>query len=233
MNLIEGDIHEVIKTLPSNKYDLLYTDPPFNSLTGAKWDKVLKWDELWDDIWRVLKPNGVVVLHSTQRFTIQLASSQIKHFKYKYVWKKNNSTNFLVAKYQPLRSCEDICVFYRKKGIYNPQMVGNKFYKKRNVKYGGENEYWGKCETEKNVVTSEGGHYGKYPDDLLEFNIDKSNTKDKNAGTRSTELIDYILKTYSNENSEVLDITCHDARTGVRCLKLNRRYTGVDLNIVI
>lgn len=112
-------------------------------------------------------------------------------------------------------------------------MVGNKFYKKRNVKYGGENEYWGKCETEKNVVTSEGGHYGKYPDDLLEFNIDKSNTKDKNAGTRSTELIDYILKTYSNENSEVLDITCHDARTGVRCLKLNRRYTGVDLNIVI
>ena len=111
-------------------------------------------------------------------------------------------------------------------------MVGNKFYKKRNVKYGGENEYWGKCETKKNVVTSEGGHYGKYPDDLLEFNIDKSNTKDKNAGTRSTELIDYILKTYSNENSEVLDITCHDARTGVRCLKSNTRYTGIDLNIV-
>jgi len=229
MELIEGDIHKVIKTLPSNTYDLLYTNPPFNSLTGAKWDKVLNWDELWDDIWRVLKPNGVVVLHSTQRFTIELASSQIKYFKYKYVWKKNNSTNFLVAKYQPLRSCEDICVFYKKRGIYNPQMVGNEFHKKRNVKYGGANEYWGKCEQDKNIITDEGGHYGRYPDDFLEFNIDKSKTKEKNAGTRSTELIDFILKTYSNENSKVLDITCYDARTGERCLLLNRQYTGIDL----
>jgi len=108
-------------------------------------------------------------------------------------------------------------------------MVGNEFHKKRNVKYGGLNEYWGKCEQDKNIITDEGGHYGRYPDDFLEFNIDKSKTKEKNAGTRSTELIDFILKTYSNENSKVLDITCYDARTGERCLLLNRQYTGIDL----
>tara|TARA_R100001369_G_scaffold44540_1_gene70654 strand:- start:1059 stop:1760 length:702 start_codon:yes stop_codon:yes gene_type:complete len=233
MELIEGDIHDIIKTLPSNKYDLLYTNPPFNSLTRAKWDNVLNWEELWEDIWRVLKPNGVVVLHATQRFTIELASTQIKYFKYKYVWKKSNSTNFLCSKYQPLRICEDICVFYKKAGIYNPQMIGDKFQKKRNVKYGGANEYWGECKTESNIITDDGGHIGKFPNDLLEFKIDKSERHEKNAGTRSIELIDFILKTYSNENSEVLDITCYDARTGIRCMKLNRHYTGIDLNIKI
>tara|TARA_R110000823_G_C15897631_1_gene496635 strand:- start:62 stop:760 length:699 start_codon:yes stop_codon:yes gene_type:complete len=232
MELIEGDIHKVIKTLPTNTYDILYTNPPFNSLTGAKWDKVLKWDELWSDIWRVLKPNGVVILHSTQRFTIELASSQIKNFKYKYTWKKNNSTNFLVAKYQPLRLCEDICVFYKKAGVYNPQMIGNEWNKKRNVKYGGSEAYWGECKTKNNVITDEGGHRGRFPNDLLEFNISRSKTKEKNAGTRPTELIDFILKTYSNKDSHVLDITCYDYRTGVRCLKLGRKYTGIDLNIV-
>ena len=231
MELIQGDIHEVIKSLPSNKYDLLYTDPPFNSLTGAKWDKVLNWEDLWEDIWRVLKPNGVVVLHSTQRFTIQLCASQIKHFKYKYTWKKNIATNFLCTKYQPLRICEDICVFYKKAGIYNPQMIGNEFYKKRNVKYGGENKYWGECKTKDNVITDEGGHIGRFPNDLLEFNIDKAKGQENNAGTRSSDLIDFILKTYSNENSEVLDITCYDARSGLRCMNLNRNYTGIDLEI--
>tara|TARA_R110002096_G_C14108320_1_gene679531 strand:- start:10 stop:351 length:342 start_codon:yes stop_codon:yes gene_type:complete len=110
-------------------------------------------------------------------------------------------------------------------------MIGDEFIKKRNVKYGGANEYWGACKTEKNIITDEGGHRGKFPNDLLEFNTDKSKGHEKNAGTRSTDLIDFILKTYSNENSEVLDITCYDARTGIRCMELNRFYTGIDLNI--
>ena len=84
MFLIEGDIHNVIKELPDNTYNLLYTNPPFNGLTNAKWDKVLNWEDLWEDIWRIMKPNGIVVLHSTQKFTMELCSSCLKHFKYKF-----------------------------------------------------------------------------------------------------------------------------------------------------
>ena len=97
MNIITGDIHDVIKNLPSNTFDLLYTDPPF-SMTKASWDKDLRWNELWTDIWRVLKPKGIVVLHSTQRFTIRLCSSQLKYFRYKWIWEKNRVTNFFIAK---------------------------------------------------------------------------------------------------------------------------------------
>ena len=92
--------------------------------------------------------------------------------------------------------------------------------------------YWGECKTKDNVITDEGGHIGRFPNDLLEFNIDKAKGQENNAGTRSSDLIDFILKTYSNENSEVLDITCYDARSGLRCMNLNRNYTGIDLEII-
>ena len=226
MKIIKGDIHKVIKELPSNEYDLLYTNPPFNGLTKASWDKILNWNELWEDIWRVMKPNGVVILHSTQRFTIELCGSCLNHFKYKMVWKKNNSTGFLSSKYQPLRECEDICVFYKKSGIYNPQMRGNDYHIKRNVKFGGGQKYWGEGNKKENEYQRDEGHFGRFPTDFLEYPIKKGN----GAGTRCNELIEYIIKTYSNEKSKVLDITCYDAITGVICDKLKRQYTGIDLN---
>jgi len=235
MNLIKGDIHKIIKTLKDNTFDLLYTNPPF-SMTNASWDKELIWNELWKDIWRVLKPNGVVVLHSTQRFTIRLCASQIKYFKYKWIWKKNNITNFFHAKKQPLRVCEDICVFYKKTGTYNPQMIGSEFHKKRLVKYGGNQEYYGKDKKHKDnwgTETTKGGHKGRYPKDILTFNIKKSKKNENDASTRPIELVEYIIKTYSNENDNVLDITCYDAITGKVCEKLNRQYTGIDLNLKI
>ena len=100
MKIIKGDIHKEILKLPKDSYNLLYTNPPYNKLTKAKWDKILDWDFLFNEIFRVLKENGVCVLHSTQKFTVQLCSSGIKYFKYKYIWIKNNSTNFLLCKKQ-------------------------------------------------------------------------------------------------------------------------------------
>ena len=230
MNIIKGDIHTIIKTLPSDHFNLLYTDPPF-AMTGAKWDKELRWDELWKDIWRVLKPNGIVVLHSTQIFTHLLVASQIKHFKYNWVWKKNIATNFFLAKKQPLRIHEDICVFYKKPGTYNPQMIGDDFHQKRNVVYGGSEKYYGERKEKENKYTNEGGHKGRFPQTLLDFPIRKAKKTDKNkASTRCDEMVDYFIKTYSNEKDNILDITCYDALSGKRAVLLNRNYTGIDIN---
>lgn len=231
MNIIKGDIHNIIKTLPSNTYDLLYSNPPF-SMTGAKWDKTIRFEELWTDIWRILKPNGAVILHSTQYFTHKLVSTQLEHFKYNYVWLKNIATNFFLAKKQPLRITEDICVFYKKQPTYNPQMKGNTFHKKRVVKYGGKCEYYGndkKHKTSWGYETENGGHKGRYPNTLLEYPIRKSKASENNASTRTDEMVDFFIKTYTNEEDHILDITCYDALTGKRAKKLNRNYTGIDL----
>jgi DNA modification methylase len=231
MALIEGDIHDVIKTITDNTIDCIYTDPPFG-ITGAKWDTGLRWEELWDEMWRVLKDDGAVILHSSMPFTFDLVSSQRQYFKYNYVWKKNIATNFFLAKKQPLRIHEDICVFYKKQPTYNPQMKGDDFHKKRNVIFGGQDKYYGECKVEKNIETDEGGHKGRYPNTLLEYPIRKSKKSDTNtASTRPDELVDFFIKTYTNEGETILDLTCYDALTGKRCESLNREYIGVDLEI--
>ena len=220
----EGDTLETIKTLPADHFDLLYTNPPF-AITAAKWDKPLPWDELWPEIWRVMKPKGVVVLHCSMPFTYTLIKSQTP--RYHYTWKKNNSTGHLSAKYQPLRICEEVLVFYRESGgTYNPQMTGDEFHMKRNVKHGGAQEYWG-TSPDKNEETVEGGHRGRYPTTLLEFPIRKGKG---GAATRHPDMVDYFIKTYSNKGDRVLDLTCYNAITGVRCLKSDRFYVGIDVN---
>ena len=233
--IIEGDIHEVIKTIDDNSIDCIYTNPSFG-ITQAPWDHGLDWDNLWSDIWRILKPNGSVILHSSMPFTFDLVSSQRKYFKYNYVWEKNIATNFFLSKKQPLRIHEDICVFYKKQPTYNPQMKGDEFYKKRNVIHGGKNKYYGNKgikDTLYQSITEEGGHKGRYPTTILKYPIRKSKKKDKNtASTRPDELVDFFIKTYTNPEDTIFDLTCYDGLTGKRCEILNRKYIGVDLNII-
>ena len=172
LNYIQGDIHDVIKTLEDNTIDFIYTDPPFNGQTKAKWDSSLRWDELFKEMWRVLKPNGIIALHSAIPFSYELLKYEKP--KYNYNWLKNNSTGFLTAKYQPLRIMEDVYIYYKKRGTYNPQMIGQEHHPKRNVKYGGKNAYWGEAGSKKeNVIIKEEGHVGRHPTTLLEYPIRK------------------------------------------------------------
>ena len=223
---IKGDIHEVIKTIDSNTIDFIYTDPPFNSQTKATWDSSLKWDILFPEMWRVLKPTGIIALHSAIQFTYDLIKYEKP--KYNYSWKKNNSTGFFSAKYQPLRTMEEIFIYYKKTGTYNPQMIGEQFVKKRNVKYGGQNGYWGEAGVNKdNEYVEEEGHKGKFPTTFLEYPIRKGKG---NGITRCDEMIDYFIKTYSNEEDTILDMTHHNNIVGDRCALLNRKYIGVDID---
>ncbi len=225
---IKGDIHDVIKTLDKNSIDFIYTDPPF-STTRAEWDQPLRWDELFKEMWRILKPNGIIAIHSAIPFTYELIRYQKP--RYHYNWKKSNSTGFLNAKHQPLRIMEEIFIYYKKNGTYNPQMKGDKFVGKRKVKYGGNEGYWGEEGINKqNEYIKDEGHVGKYPTTLLEYPIRKGTGK---GTTRTDEMIDYFIKTYSNEDDVILDMTAHSDCVSKRCEILKRNYIGVDINEII
>jgi len=223
---IEGDIHEVIKNIPDGSIDLIYTSPPYG-ITNAKWDKPLDWSNLFPELWRVVKDDGIIVLHASMPFTYDLLSHQRP--RYHYSWVKNNSTGFFQAKFQPLRNIEEIFVYYKKRGTYNPQMVGNKFYKKRLVKHGGTQKYFGTRHNIEKSTTLEEGHTGTYPTTVLNYKI----RRDSTGITRPDEMLDFFIKTYSNEQDTILDLTTHNNYLGDRCKILNRDFIGVDIKLEI
>lgn len=220
MNIIKGDIHEEILKLNSNSINLIYTNPPFFT-TENEWDKKLNWKILFTEMWRVLKPNGKIILHCSIPFTYDLI--KVERPKYHYVWVKDRPTNFFHAKNQPLRQQEEVLVYYKKKGVYNPQMIGTEFYKKGTA---GKSKYYGSRGENKTTNNTE-GHFGKYPNNILYYP-----RHIRGFSTRNNDLVDYFIKTYSNEGDTILDITCYNYLTGHRAIKLNRNYIGIDLNPV-
>ena len=221
MELIKGDIHQVIKSIEENSIDLIYTNPPFGS-TENKWDIPLDWDYLWPEIWRVLKPNGVAVIHASKPFSYKLFRSQMP--KYNYTWVKDRSTHFFHAKKQPLRKCEEVYIFYKKAHTYNPQMVGNKLNFEHSA---GKNssKYYGNRTCGK---PSGRTYRGKYPTDYLNYKRQVRGGK-----TIPDEMIEFFIKTYSNEGDTILDLTTHNKVVATVVTNLKRKFIGVDLNIDI
>tara|TARA_R100000935_G_scaffold9_6_gene73 strand:- start:812 stop:1522 length:711 start_codon:yes stop_codon:yes gene_type:complete len=228
MTYVKGDIHDVIKTLEDDSIDFIYTDPPFG-ITKASWDTPLKWDELFPEMWRVLKPSGIICLYASMPFTYELLKYETP--KYHYTWKKNNSTGFFTAKKQPLRNTEEIFIYYKMTGTYNPQMIGSETHKRRNLIHKGGSGYFTTSKGAKtpshNHETEKGSHQGKYPTTLKEWNI----RKEKGGITRTDDQIDYFIRTYSNEGDTILDMTCHNKTVGKRCEVLGRDYIGVDIQL--
>ena len=219
MVYIEGDAHELIKTLPDNSIDLLYTNPPFGT-TQNVWDQPLRWKSLWPEIWRVMKPRGTVVLHCAIPFTYTLIKSQTP--KYHYSILKNNKTGFLGSRFQPLRQCEELCVFYKKHGTYNAQKIP---CKPRTYGRAGQTSYYGAMKgprgKEKKTVTE------MHPTTHLTMKINVRGGK-----TVSDEMVDFVTKTYSNEGDTVLDMTTCNKVVGNRVELLGRKFIGFDLNFM-
>ena len=118
IDLIKGDCLEVMKTIKDNSIDAIITDPPYGT-TACKWDSVIDFDLMWEQLNRIIKPNGAIVLFGSEPFSSALRMSNIKNYKYDWVWKKNKFTNFLNAKRQPMRAFETISVFYKKQPVFN------------------------------------------------------------------------------------------------------------------
>lgn len=229
VNLIQGDCLEVMKTLPDNSVDLVLTDPPYGT-TRCSWDSVIDLDLMWEETKRIVKPSAAIVLMANEPFTSKLICSNIKDFKYRWDWKKNKSTGFLNAKKQPLRCIEDICVFYSKPCTYNPQKTtGHKpvnSYNREKNQGGG---------TVGNVgAQSGGGSTERYPTNCIDhINVmpnDKSQGVKQHPTQKPVELMEYLIKTYSNETEVVLDFTMGSGTTGIACVNTNRRFIGIELD---
>ena len=220
--LFNGDCLEVMKGLEDKSIDAIITDPPYGT-TACKWDSVIDFDLMWEQLNRVIKPNGAIVLFGSEPFSSALRMSNIKNYKYDITWNKVSITNPMLAKKQPLRCLENILLFYKKQPTYNPQMQqGKKWHR------GGKKEH--KTGSLGNSTLFNNGSDKtnlKYPKNLIEFsNANKMNNL--HPTQKPILLMEYLIRTYTNENETVLDFTMGSGSTGVAAKNLNRGFIGIE-----
>jgi len=218
MKIINDDCLKVLPTLESNSVDLILTDPPYGT-TRNKWDSVIPLDKMWTELKRISKDNTASVIFSQNPFTSVLVSSNLNMFKYNWIWMKPQGTGHLNAKKYPLKNHEDICVFSLKPHKYNPQMTKGKPYK---IKSGRPSSNYG---DQVSVVTENDGF--RYPKTVIEFASDKNKL---HPTQKPVALLEYLIKTYTNENDTVLDFTMGSGSTGVACNSTNRNFIGIESN---
>jgi site-specific DNA-methyltransferase (adenine-specific) len=221
INLIKGDCLLLMKSIPDKSIDAIITDPPYGT-TACKWDSVIPFDLMWEQLNRIIKPNGAIVLFGTEPFSSYLRISNIKNYKYDWVWDKGNPTNFAMAKRQPMRYTEQISVFYKKQCTYNPiKWVGAKNHK-QGVSKSNFAETRGNI---KRVIDDLSGL--KFPKNTIEIKKHSSQ-----CGLHPTQkpvaLMEYLIKTYTNENETILDFTMGSGSTGVACVNTNRNFIGIE-----
>ena len=224
-SLYKGDCLELMKDIPDGSVDMILCDLPYG-FTKNKWDSVIDLSLLWEQYTRVIKDTGVIILFGGGMFTAELMLSNKRLWRYNLIWEKNRPTGYLNAKKMPLRSHEDICVFYEKLPTYNPQKT-----------YGHKR----KVSTAEHKVTSKCTHnYGKhglttydsterYPVSVLRFAKD-TNLVALHPTQKPVALLEYLIKTYSNEGETVLDNCMGSGSTGVACINTNRDFIGIELD---
>lgn len=212
--------------LESNSIRMIFVDFPFNT-TNSKWDAPVNLDLFWNEAWRVLLDNGVVIAKAQVPFNILLGNSQLKHLKYEWIWEKTSATGGLNSKKSPMKASENLMVFYKKQPLYNPQMTSghkpvNKFTKKKLVA--------DKCEIyNKNTKDiSGGGSTERYPRNILKFSSDKQSLAIHPTQTPE-DLIEYFIKTYTNEGDTILDPCSGSNTTGVCADRLNRKSIIIEM----
>jgi site-specific DNA-methyltransferase (adenine-specific) len=233
--LINDDCLNVMRSIPDKSVDMILCDLPYGT-TPASWDSRIDMKKLWEEYERVIKDEGAIVLNSQQPFTSLLICSNLKLYKYNWVWEKDNGTNFLNSKFQPLKITEDICVFgkgatsFVKKGFnmnYNPQFTEGKAYTCKSGKQSNNSAVvrggkGGREDVSGHITINDGK---RYPKNLIKFNRDK----DKLHPTQKpVALCEYLIETYTNKGDLVLDNTMGSGTTGIACLNKDRKFFGIE-----
>jgi len=215
--LILGDCLEELKKISDKSVDIVLTDPPYGT-TQCKWDSIIPFEPMWKELKRIIKDNGCIALFGSEPFSSYLRISNIKWFKYDWYWKKEKGFGFLNSKKQPLRNIETISCFYNKQAKYFPQMEQGKPYYTKNKpqkQKGITNDYV-------EVITKSDGL--RFPQHLISFT--------KETGLHPTQkpvaLLEYLIKTYTNQNDTVLDFTMGSGSTGIAAKNLNRKFIGIE-----
>jgi len=221
MKLYKGDCLEVMKQIESGSIDAIITDPPYGT-TACKWDSVIPFDLMWEQLNRIIKTNGAIVLFGSEPFSSALRMSNIKNYKYDWVWNKKLGGNSMLVKYQPYKIHELIHVFSSEgKANYKPLMETRGDVRIKN----------GKTKNKDNAFSVEGADYIKnntyYPKSILEISNAKR-TGRVHPTQKPVALMEYLIKTYTNENETVLDFTMGSGTTGVACKNTNRNFIGIE-----
>ncbi len=226
IDLMKGDCLERMKEIESGSVDMILTDPPYGT-TACKWDSIIPLELMWEQLKRIIKPNGAIVLMSAQPFSSVLISSNIKQYKYEWIWVKNLKTGNLNARRMPMGGHETAQVFYKKPPTYNPQ----KRVRTTEVKSG-------------NKLNSKTENYGKQKDVYIDRQSDLINPDTVIKGIdcvhnssgkvhptqKPVALMEYLIKTYTSESDTVLDFTMGSGTTGVAAKNLNRNFIGIELD---
>jgi len=227
-----GDCLDVMQGIPDGSVDMVMTDPPYGT-TACRWDVVIPFEPMWAQLKRITKPNGAIVLMASQPFTSALVMSNVKMFKYCWVWAKSRTTGFANAKRQPLRCVEDVVVFCKLSTVYNPQnLVRIDKIAKNTASAGGAilrgdvvgSEGKGKLRTSGSSYLQE---FTNYPRQILEY---ESASKTVHPTQKPVALMEYLIRTYTNPGETVLDFTMGSGTTGVAAANTWRRFIGIEMD---
>lgn len=223
IELIKGDCLVEMRNIPDKSVDCVICDLPYG-VTRCKWDSVIPFDKLWEQYERIIKDNGIVLLFGSGIFTACLMLSNKKKWRYNLVWEKTSPTGFLNARRMPLRNHENICVFYKKQPTYNPQKTTgherkvSTAYHKINSK---KTEDYGKY----NLTSYDSTE--RYPKSVIKFKSDKQKST-LHPTQKPVALIEYLIKTYSNEGDLILDNTAGSMTTAIAAINTNRKCICIE-----
>ena len=218
--LWQGDCLELMKQIPDGSIDCIIADLPYGT-TACKWDSIIPFEPLWEQYNRIIKDSGAIVLFGSEPFSSQLRMSNLKMYRYDWIWEKTKATLFTQCKKRPLNANENILVFYKKQPTYNPQMsVGVPYKARKKIKQSDEWAF-GTVRNDNNGM--------RYPRTVIRF---KSGDRDGKCHPtqKPVALLEYLVKTYTNEGDVVLDNCMGSGSTGVACVNTNRHFIGIELD---
>lgn len=224
MELWNGDCLELMKKIPDKSIDMILCDLPYGT-TKCKWDIIIPFEKLWDQYNRIIKDNRAIVLFGSEPFSSYLRMSNIKDYRYDWIWNKGRGTDFLNSKRKPLSSFENVCIFYKKQPIYNPQYWYSTPYDRGLVKHSNNTmECYGKT----NDIISKSLDGKRYPLNVINIKKLSSHKNNIHPTQKNVELLEYLIKTYTNEGQTVLDNCIGSGSTGIACINTNRKFIGIE-----
>ena len=238
VDLMQGDCLEKMKDIPDGSVDLILADPPYGT-TACKWDSVIPFDQMWERLNKLIKPNGAIVLFGSEPFSSALRMSNIKNYKYDWVWEKNFSGGFATAKRMPMKYHENISIFYKNQPVYNPQFEEYADSVKKRFKDGEAVNVDKQSKKSTNKIHNGFGSSahsishtrGKYPSSVQKISgVPNANGARVHPTQKPVALMEYLIKTYANECETVLDFTMGSGTTGVAAKNLNRKFIGIELD---
>ena len=224
--IFNADCLELMREIPDKSIDCVITDPPYG-MTACKWDMVIPFEPMWEQLNRIIKPKGVILLFAQTPFDKILGASNISNLKYEWIWEKTQASGHLNAKKMPMKSHENILVFYTKLPTYNPQKTQGHKPMNSGVRTNSlKNENYNEINK---IDLPFGGNTDRFPRSVIQFKSDKQKSY-LHPTQKPVALMEYLIKTYTNENELVLDFTMGSGTTGVACKNTNRRGIGIEMD---